>query len=90
MQFKILGRNFRFNTQKLLAENVPPPSQKGSFLRKNRIFVTFRFNTLAFPESGKRFLPLYVVRQFQMEEESWKSHIEYSRQHGIFHLKLKF
>ena len=30
--------------------------QKGSFLGKNRIFATFRFNTqYAFPESGKRF-----------------------------------
>jgi hypothetical protein len=29
--------------------------QKGSFLGKNRIFATFRFNTQAFPESGKCF-----------------------------------
>ncbi len=29
--------------------------QKESFLGKNRIFATFRFNIQAFPESGKRF-----------------------------------
>ena len=30
--------------------------QRGSFLDKNRIFATFRFNIQAFPESGKCFV----------------------------------
>jgi hypothetical protein len=30
--------------------------KRGSFLGRNRIFATFRFNTQTFPESGKRFL----------------------------------
>jgi hypothetical protein len=54
--------------------------QKGSFLHKNRIFATFRFNTqYAFPELGKRLFASKMsnldVHMFLSLEESFPEKI---------------